>query len=32
MLNKGGIMSRCVELAYNAKGFTLTSPLVGQPL
>ena len=29
MLNKEAIMSRCVELAYNAKGFTLTNPLVG---
>ncbi len=29
MLNKEAVMSRCVELARNAKGFTLTNPLVG---
>lgn len=29
MLNKEVVMSRCIELARNAKGFTLTNPLVG---
>ena len=29
MQNKEAVMGRCVELARNAKGFTLTNPLVG---
>lgn len=29
MLNKEAVMGRCIELARNAKGFTLTNPLVG---